>query len=202
MTLGSSFLAGLNAGDDSIGSVLYTNIATVVDELVQPYTTSFLAAGDGNITNRTLQSECWARFPGHLALIIDGAVYSGVQDALAKRPIDFNCFALRAARLVEASRAGTSRGVHRAGGRPGERRWGPVHRDTERPMRRVRRAAVVTLAGALAFGGAAGCGDDEDGDGGTTDEEIQEGEDRVEDVGDEVQEEIDAQDEGSNEDGE
>ncbi len=69
-------------------------------------------------------------------------------------------------------------------------------------MRRVRRAAVVTLAGALAFGGAAGCGDDEDGDGGTTDEEIQEGEDRVEDVGDEVQEEIDAQDEGSNEDGE
>jgi len=94
MTLGSSFLAGLNAGDDSIGSVQYTNIATVVDELVQPYTTSFLAAGDGNITNRTLQSECWARFPGHLALIIDGAVYSGVQDALAKRPIDFNCFAL------------------------------------------------------------------------------------------------------------
>jgi len=94
MTLGSSFLAGLNAGDDSIGSVQYTNIATVVDELVQPYRTSFLAAGDGNITNRTLQSECWARFPGHLGLIIDGAVYSGVQDALAKRPIDFNCFAL------------------------------------------------------------------------------------------------------------
>ena len=79
---------------DSIGSVQYTNIATVVDELVQPYTTSFLAAGDGNITNRTLQSECWARFPGHLLLIVDGAVYSGVQDALAKRPIDFNCFAV------------------------------------------------------------------------------------------------------------
>jgi triacylglycerol lipase len=94
MTVGSGFLADLNAGDDSIGSVQYTNIATVVDELVQPYTTSFLAAGDGNITNRTLQSECWARFPGHLGLIVDGAVYSGVQDALAKRPIDFNCFAL------------------------------------------------------------------------------------------------------------
>ena len=92
MTVGSGFLADLNAGDDSIGNVLYTNIATVVDELVQPYTTSFLAA-DGNITNRTLQSECWARFPGHLGLIVDGAVYSGVQDALAKRPIDFNCFA-------------------------------------------------------------------------------------------------------------
>ena len=43
MTVGSGFLADLNAGDDSIGNVLYTNIATVVDELVQPYTTSFLA---------------------------------------------------------------------------------------------------------------------------------------------------------------
>ena len=94
MTIGSSFLADLNAGDDSIGSVRYANIATVVDELVQPYTTSFLDPADGNITNRTLQSECWARFPGHLALILDGAVYSGVQDMLADRPIDFNCFAL------------------------------------------------------------------------------------------------------------
>ena len=94
MTIGSSFLADLNAGDDSIGSVRYANIATVVDELVQPYTTSFLDPADGNITNRTLQSECWARFPGHLALILDGAVYSGVQDVLADRPIDFNCFAV------------------------------------------------------------------------------------------------------------
>jgi hypothetical protein len=70
-------------------------------------------------------------------------------------------------------------------------------------MRTMRRAAVVTLAGALALGGVtAGCGDDEDGDGGTTDEEIQEGEDRLDDAGDEIQEEVDAQDQGSNEDGE
>jgi triacylglycerol esterase/lipase EstA (alpha/beta hydrolase family) len=94
MNIGSPFLNALNAGDDSIGAVQYTNIATVVDELVQPYTTSFLNAADGNITNRTLQSQCWARFPGHLGLIIDGAVYSGVQDALAKRPITFSCWAL------------------------------------------------------------------------------------------------------------
>jgi triacylglycerol esterase/lipase EstA (alpha/beta hydrolase family) len=94
MNVGSAFLADLNAGDDSIGNVQYTNIATVVDELVQPYTTSFLDAADGNVTNKTLQSQCWARFPGHLGLIIDGAVYSGVQDALAKRSITFNCWAL------------------------------------------------------------------------------------------------------------
>jgi hypothetical protein len=65
-----------------------------------------------------------------------------------------------------------------------------------------RRVAAVPFAAALALGGLAACGEDEDGDGGTTDEEIQEGEDRVNDVGDEIQEEIDAQDQGSNEDGE
>ena len=94
MAIGSSFLAGLNAGDDSIGNVAYTNIATVFDELVQPYTNSFLNAADGNITNKSLQSQCWLRFVGHLGLILDGAVYSGVQDALEKRPISFSCFAL------------------------------------------------------------------------------------------------------------
>jgi triacylglycerol lipase len=94
MTIGSSFLADLNAGDDSIGNVAYTNIATVFDELVQPYSNSYLHAGDGNITNSALQSQCWLRVVGHLGLITDGAVYSGVQDALEKRGITFNCFAL------------------------------------------------------------------------------------------------------------
>jgi triacylglycerol lipase len=94
MTIGSGFLANLNAGDDSIGNVAYTNLVTVFDELVQPYTNSYLNAGDGNITNKALQSQCWLRVVGHLGLIIDGAVYSGVQDALEKRPISFNCFAL------------------------------------------------------------------------------------------------------------
>ncbi|MGH9113394.1 MAG: alpha/beta fold hydrolase [Acidimicrobiales bacterium] len=94
MTIGSSFLADLNAGDDSIGNVVYTNLATLYDELVQPYTNSYLAAGDGNITNKSLQSQCWLRVVGHLGLILDGAVYSGVEDALEKRPITFSCFAL------------------------------------------------------------------------------------------------------------
>jgi hypothetical protein len=66
----------------------------------------------------------------------------------------------------------------------------------------IRRAATLSLSAVLALGGVAACGDDEDGDGGTTDEEIQEGEDTVEDVGDEIEEEVDAQDEGSNDDGE
>jgi triacylglycerol esterase/lipase EstA (alpha/beta hydrolase family) len=94
MAIGSRFLADLNAGDDSVGNVAYTNIATVMDELVQPYTNSFLNAADGNITNRALQSQCFVRIVGHLGLIVDGAVYSGVDDALEKRPITFSCFAL------------------------------------------------------------------------------------------------------------
>jgi hypothetical protein len=76
-------------------------------------------------------------------------------------------------------------------------------------MTSSRTASIETLkigASALLLGlgsvvGAAACSD-EDGDGGTTDEEIQDGKDTVSSVVDEVEEEVDAQDEGSNEDGE
>ncbi|HZM30835.1 MAG TPA: hypothetical protein VFB77_10130 [Acidimicrobiales bacterium] len=66
----------------------------------------------------------------------------------------------------------------------------------------IRRAAALSLAAVLALFGAAACGDDEDGDGGVTDEEIQEGEDTVDSLEDEAEEEVDAQDQGSNDDGE
>ena len=61
----------------------------------------------------------------------------------------------------------------------------------------LRAAAVAALLG---FGtlGAVACSD-EDGDGGTTDEEIQDGRETVDSIEDEVEEEVDAQDEGSNE---
>lgn len=93
MARGSGFLNDLNAGDDTIGSVRYTSIATKVDLVVTPYTTSFLA-NDGNISNVAVQSQCFARLPGHLGLILDGAVADGVRDALAGGPVRMNCFAL------------------------------------------------------------------------------------------------------------
>ena len=68
----------------------------------------------------------------------------------------------------------------------------------------ARRLRSLSVAGLLAAGsvlGVAACSD-EDGDGCTTDEEIQDGKDTVSTVEGEIQEEIDAQDEGSNEDGE
>lgn len=93
MTIGSPFLNSLNAGDDTIGTVTYTNIASVVDGIVQPYTTSFLN-DDGNNTNVKIQRQCPLRLVGHVALPYDGTVYSGIQDALAHRSITLNCFAL------------------------------------------------------------------------------------------------------------
>jgi hypothetical protein len=67
-------------------------------------------------------------------------------------------------------------------------------------MRTARSIAALGLAaGTLLL--APAC-DDEDGDGGTTDEEIQDVEDTGEDVGNEIDQEVDAQDQGTNEDGE
>lgn len=93
MAVGSSFLASLNAGDDTIGAVKYTSIATKVDEVVFPYTNSYLA-NDGNIANIAVQNQCWLRFPGHLGLIFDGAVADGVTDALRNETVRMNCWAL------------------------------------------------------------------------------------------------------------
>lgn len=94
MARGSAYLNDLNAGDDSIGNVRYTNIATSVDEIVFPYTTSYLNAADGNIANIKVQSQCWNRWPGHLGLIGDGAVADGIRDALRQEPVRMNCLAL------------------------------------------------------------------------------------------------------------
>lgn len=93
MTIGSSFLAALNAGDDTIGNVVYTNIASIGDEIVVPYDSAFLM-NDGNNTNVRVQSQCPLRLLGHVGLPLDGTVYSGIQDALAKRSITLNCFAV------------------------------------------------------------------------------------------------------------
>jgi len=93
MAAGSTFLAALNAGDDTIGSVRYTSIATLYDEIVFPYSNAFLA-NDGNIANVTVQAQCPLRFPGHLTLITDGAVADGILDALRGEAVRMSCFAL------------------------------------------------------------------------------------------------------------
>lgn len=91
MTIGSTFLANLNAGDDTPGYVRYTTVRTLQDELVQPVNTATLADG---ATNVLIQGYCPLRIVGHLGLVLDGTSYSIIRDALTDSPISPNCFAL------------------------------------------------------------------------------------------------------------
>jgi triacylglycerol lipase len=91
MSIGSSFLADLNAGDDTIGSVRYTTVRTWQDELVRPVDQATLFDG---ATNVLVQDPCFARVVGHVGLILDGTVYSGIRTALAGGPVRLNCFAV------------------------------------------------------------------------------------------------------------
>jgi triacylglycerol lipase len=93
MAAGSDFLSALNAGDDTIGNVFYTNVVTVQDELVVPYWNGHLR-NDGNNTNVTVQAQCLLRMVGHLGLALDGAVYDGIRDALRHESVRLNCFAI------------------------------------------------------------------------------------------------------------
>lgn len=91
MSIGSSFLADLNAGKDTIGNVAYTNIYTNYDELVRPVTNATMQDGAVNVR---VQSQCRWRVVGHVGLIVDGTVYSGVEQALSKKSINLRCWAL------------------------------------------------------------------------------------------------------------
>ncbi|TCB97997.1 alpha/beta fold hydrolase [Micromonospora zingiberis] len=91
MTIGSSFLTALNAGDDTPGSVRWTTVRTWQDELVRPVDNAMLADG---ATNVLIQSKCPLRVVGHLALVIDGTTYSIIRQALRDHPINPSCLAL------------------------------------------------------------------------------------------------------------
>ncbi|MDQ3106249.1 MAG: hypothetical protein M3Q68_00395 [Actinomycetota bacterium] len=64
-------------------------------------------------------------------------------------------------------------------------------------MRTHRVNRLIAIAALLALPLAGACAD-EDGDGATTDEEIQDVRDGAKDAGDRVEKEVDGQDEGSN----
>ncbi|MEW2432427.1 alpha/beta fold hydrolase [Micromonospora sp. NPDC047644] len=91
MTIGSAFLADLNAGDDTPGAVRYTTVRTLQDELVRP--TGNAAVNDG-ATNVLIQSYCPLRVVGHLGLVLDGTAYTIVRGALVDGPVRPNCLAL------------------------------------------------------------------------------------------------------------
>jgi triacylglycerol esterase/lipase EstA (alpha/beta hydrolase family) len=91
MAVGSDFVNALNDGDDTIGSVRYTNLYTSLDELVRPVDNAALQDG---ATNVRIQSQCPLRVVAHVGLALDGTVYSGIHDALAGQPVQLDCFAV------------------------------------------------------------------------------------------------------------
>ena len=93
MSRDSDFTNNLNAGDDSWGDVEYINIATKLDIIVFPYSTSFLDQ-DSGVTNVAVQDQCLFRPVGHLTLATDGTVYSGIRQGLAGDNVNLNCWAL------------------------------------------------------------------------------------------------------------
>ncbi|MGE5288209.1 MAG: esterase/lipase family protein [Micromonosporaceae bacterium] len=79
-TTGSSFLTNLNAGGDTVAGVTYTVIETKYDEVVTPYTSAFLSGP--NVTNVTLQNQCFLDLTDHLGIIYDPVALHDVLNAL------------------------------------------------------------------------------------------------------------------------
>lgn len=90
---GSTYLTNLNNPVQAIGSIHYVNIGSRADVLAVPTTNNFMH-GPGDITNVIVQDQCWWRSPGHLSLVADGTVASGVIHGLLKQPINLDCWAI------------------------------------------------------------------------------------------------------------
>jgi len=76
----SRFLTTLNAGGDTVPGVTYTVIATRFDEIVTPFTSTFLNGPD--VKNITLQDVCPDDISEHIAISFDNAALTLVVNAL------------------------------------------------------------------------------------------------------------------------
>jgi triacylglycerol esterase/lipase EstA (alpha/beta hydrolase family) len=85
---GSSFLATLNAGKETVPGVTYTVIESANDEVVTPYTSAFLSGR--KVTNILLQQQCALDQGEHLSMpydhIADGDVLNALDPAHAVAP--------------------------------------------------------------------------------------------------------------------
>jgi triacylglycerol esterase/lipase EstA (alpha/beta hydrolase family) len=80
-TSGSAFQSALNAGDTTPGSVSYTSVYSLTDEIIQPVAPEPVAAIRG-ATNIAVQDVCPGRYVGHVQSASDAAYYAVVLDAL------------------------------------------------------------------------------------------------------------------------
>jgi len=84
--VGSDYIKTIEARAPAPG-VIYTNISTRYDELVSPYTSSFLKGP--NVTNIDLQAHCSLDFSDHLSIIsspITGRYILNALDPLHRKP--------------------------------------------------------------------------------------------------------------------
>lgn len=87
--VGSSFLAELNSGGDTVPGVEYTVIQTRYDQVVTPYTSAFLSGS--NVQNILLQNQCILDLGDHLSMpydhIADADVLTALDPAHPRHPL-------------------------------------------------------------------------------------------------------------------
>lgn len=83
---GSSFLANLNKGGITPGPK-YVVIESEYDEVVTPYTSTFLSGP--NTQNITLQNQCSTDYTEHLGIIYDPVALQDVMNALGSDSASF-----------------------------------------------------------------------------------------------------------------
>jgi len=87
---GSAFMQELNAGGETVPGVAYTVIQTRYDEVVTPYTSSFLNGPD--VTNILLQDQCALDHGEHLSMPYDHIAAADVLTALdSQHPVTPAC---------------------------------------------------------------------------------------------------------------
>jgi hypothetical protein len=77
---GSSFMATLNAGGDTVPGPRYVVIESTDDEVVTPYTSAFLSGPD--VEDITLQQQCPLDFSDHIGIVYDPVALQDVMNAL------------------------------------------------------------------------------------------------------------------------
>jgi len=83
-TNGSPFQQILNSGDTTPGSVSYTSVYSLTDEIIQPVAPVAVASISG-ATNIAVQDICPGRYVGHVQSASDATYYAVVMDALTHR---------------------------------------------------------------------------------------------------------------------
>lgn len=84
MAAGSDYMAGLNVGDMTPGSVSYTSIITVHDGVALPLDSQYLPE-NGRVANVLLQDACEDHLVDHLTLALDPLVRDWAVNALERK---------------------------------------------------------------------------------------------------------------------